>query len=123
MGEQDAAVFVFRVLVQIFVLPGEKIRQCQAEESDRARIEILLAWIDDDCFAGGERLDVLDEEIEAEEEGTAGWFIEEVAVETGKTPYPSRDRCRKPSIRPEWCGPSAVYSQVLDEWSTNASRQ
>ena len=51
MCEQDAAVFVLRVLVQILILPCEEIRQSETEKGDRAGIQIFLAWIDDDRLA------------------------------------------------------------------------
>ncbi len=65
MGEKDAAVFIFCVLVQILILPGEKICQSKAEEGDGARIQIFFTWIDDDRLACWQCLDVLDEEVEA----------------------------------------------------------
>ena len=86
MCEKDAAIFVFRVLIQILILSGKKICKCEAEKSDRARIQIFLAWIDDDGFACRERLDVLNEEVEAEKKCAAGRFVEEIAVEAGEPP-------------------------------------
>ena len=90
MSEQNAAVFVFRILVQILILSCEKICQSKTEEGDRARIQIFLSRIDDDGFACRKRLDVSDEEIEAEEEGASRRFVEEVAVEAGKPPDGAR---------------------------------
>ena len=90
MGEQDAAVFVFRVLVQIFILPCEKVRQRETEEGDRARIQIFLAWIDNDRLTSRKCFDILYEEIEAEKEGASCRFVEEIAVQTGKPPDGTR---------------------------------
>ena len=90
MREQNAAVFVFRILVQILILSCEKICQCKTEEGDRARLQIFLSWIDDDGFTSRKRLNVLDEEIETEKQCASCWFIEEIAIETGESPDGSR---------------------------------
>ena len=90
MGEQNAAIFVFCILVQILILSRKKICQSKTEEGDCARIQIFLARIDDDGLASRQRLDVLNKEIEAEEKGASCRFVEKIAIETSEPPDGAR---------------------------------